>query len=375
MLGYLLRGASFLVAFALSAVGIWRLSDLALTRLGVERGNTSLDFTEVLESWRSRALKEPEGRRIVFVGDSMMQSPSPGIRTLPDRVWRVANQHAPASRHFRSQALAIGGMTILPEYFLVDEITSAKPSLVVLEVNLRGMQPGSLGGFGLAELAGLVRWPRLAEAAFAPLGDAGLTFDRVLLYRLLTKNHLERPWAAVLDRQARTVNVLLKLEEGLERRLDVNTLFARKLATSGLFARNFVPKRPRASAFSVMASLGAALGRFEAPNDRLRLFELVLRDLKRAETPVLVWVSPVNVEHIRSLGLATDGLPWATAKLAAIARDAGASFLDLHALLPDAAFRDSGDHPTLEGTPDGTAAVAKELADAVSRAKKAPRER
>ena len=51
MLGYLLRGASFLVAFALSAAGIWRLSDLALTRLGVERGNTSLDFTEVLEGW------------------------------------------------------------------------------------------------------------------------------------------------------------------------------------------------------------------------------------------------------------------------------------------------------------------------------------
>jgi hypothetical protein len=366
------RLVTFLVAFGASAVSCARLADRAIAASGAERGAIALDFAPDVERWRKETLDAPAQRRIAFVGDSMLWS-SEGAMSLPDRIARIVNRSLPKRKRWRPHPLASGGFTMLGEYCLADDIIDTKPSLLVLEVNLRALQPGPLGPFSRAELAGRIRWPRIVEAAFAPLSDAGLTVDRLLFYRLLTKLGLERPWSAVIDRQARLVNASTTFETWLETKTHSNTMERRQFQGGiDILARAFVPGKSvvRPTRENSLSQLGALFGGLEAPNGRLRVLELLLDDFRREGIPVLVWVSPVNVDHFRSVGLSTDGLAQSVQKLRAMAKASGASFVDLHEAVPDGGFRDSLDHYTVRGEQDGTAIVARELAKAIGRAQK-----
>jgi hypothetical protein len=70
----------------------------------------------------------------------------------------------------------------------------------------------------------------------------------------------------------------------------------------------------------------------------------------------------VNIEHIRSLGLSLDGLERSIVTIRQIVESSGAGFVDLHALLPDRAFRDARDHVTPDGEWNGTAMLGEQLA-------------
>ena len=93
---------------------------------------------------------------------------------------------------------------------------------------------------------------------------------------------------------------------------------------------------------------------------------LPLRALRDAGVPVLVVVNPVNVEHLRSLDLdADDRLASGLATIGRVVGDSGARFLDLHAQLPDAAFRDAAGHVGTEAHPGAAEQVAAAIAPAV----------
>ena len=100
---------------------------------------------------------------------------------------------------------------------------------------------------------------------------------------------------------------------------------------------------------------------------RLRIFEALIKTYRRAGVPVLVWVPPLNIEQLRDLGLSVEGLNETVTVLRHLAEANGASLIDLHALLPDAAFLDSSDHFTVAGKPNGTAIVGVALARALAK--------
>lgn len=378
MLRALVKNVTFALAFAASAALVWHGSTRLVELSDGQRGGISLDFIAKVREWRRDLARDRSSLRVALIGDSMLWAPSTGT-SLADRIWRLANGSVPSRDRLSLHTLTWPALTMNAEYCMADEFIGAHPTLVVLELNLRAVQPGGLGASSYPELAGWIRWPRLARAAFIPLSDSGVTLDRLLLYRFLVKNDLSDEWRGLLDRQSRIFNVRDTVEGWVEKRTGVETIPARQAAgVFYAFGQMLIPKRLRATRPHAVASLGAILDGVDPRSSRLRVLRALLGDFERARIPVLVWVSPINLEHLRSLGLSTAHVDESMATIRTLVESTGASFLDLHAILPDAGFHDSGDHYTLEGdrsgAPDGTAVVAAQLAPAVRRAALAARD-
>ena len=162
------RGMGFLLAFVASVASVWFVADRLIRISGVDRASITLDFEGAVGLWRRKLRKTRESLRLAFIGDSMLWAP-PGTEALPDRAVKALNRSLPRGHRRGVHTLALGALTMLGEYCLVDDVVEAKPSLLVLELNLRALTPGKLGAFGYAELAGWIRGPRLVEAAFTPL--------------------------------------------------------------------------------------------------------------------------------------------------------------------------------------------------------------
>jgi hypothetical protein len=347
----------------------------ALVLLRSERSNMTLDMIGVLRTFQDDLLRDPGHRRIALVGDSMLVAPA-GTIPLPDRVEAILNRRRKQETHVSMHTLSWPAWGVIGEYCVADEIIGTKPNLIVLELNLRALESGPLGPFAYPELAGWIRSSRLVEASLLPLSDAGITLNRLLFYRLIVASHLDGAWVGLLDRQARLLHMRGTLEDWLERKTGITTVAARQLgAGAEAYRRLLVPGKLRAQRVQVDAMLGSVLGGIDAHDDRLKVLEALLRTFRRADIPVLVWASPVNVQHMRSLGLSMDGLDRSLETVRAVVEPAGARFLDLHAVLTDLSFRDSGDHYTLEGEANGTAIVASRLARAIQRAMPAPPEK
>jgi hypothetical protein len=204
----------------------------------------------------------------------------------------------------------------------------------------------------------------LLEAAFLPLSDAGITLDRLLLYRAIVASGAETRWIGLLDRQARLVHV----RDVLEDRLALVTggydaLFKRRvLAAAAAYSKNLTRGRNRLSESAALSKMGPALEGVSPDDARLRVLSAILERFRAADIPTLVWVPPVNIEHLGSLGLSSDGLSRSARSIGAAAKAHGASFSNLHAILGDDAFVDSGDHVTADGSSDGARVIGDRLA-------------
>ena len=77
---------------------------------------------------------------------------------------------------------------------------------------------------------------------------------------------------------------------------------------------------------------------------------------------MLVFVQPINHEHLTKIGVYDKArIDASTEQIREVADRQNASFLDLHALLPDAAFRDSGNHLAYRDPTKPAEQVAKKL--------------
>lgn len=359
---------AFAVAFLTSAYAVWRLSGAVVRALGIERRPIVLDFVVELRRWQIGMVGDWSRTRIALVGDSVLLG-DPYAKTVPDEITRtVAGLSDPSSRP-GVHALAWPGIGPIAEYCVIDEIIAVRPDLVVLEVNLRSVGTGPLGAVGYPEFAGFIPEDRLLEAGGLPLSDAGITFDRMLTYHAIVAAGRERDWFYFADRQARVLHVRDAFEEWLEFETGRTELADRKVIL-GLtaYANVLLPGRNRAQREAAEKSLRGAIDGVSRNSARLRVLGALLRRIHDAGVPALVWVAPVNLEHLKYLNVPLDGLDRSAEAVRAIAAANGASFLDLHWALPDRAFIDSGDHVTFEEPVDGTAMLGGRIGREVARA-------
>ena len=95
---------------------------------------------------------------------------------------------------------------------------------------------------------------------------------------------------------------------------------------------------------------------------------------QRAGIPVLVYLRPLNVEHMRAIGVLDEAaLARSIGQLEAVVRQNAGEFADFHDLLPDdEAFTDSGGHYNPTGEPHAHRIIADAVAPLVaSRAQRA----
>jgi hypothetical protein len=92
-----------------------------------------------------------------------------------------------------------------------------------------------------------------------------------------------------------------------------------------------------------------------------------LHRFQAAGIHTLVYVPPYNLDHLNSLGV-LDGshLDETIGRVRAVTERSGAMFVDLHALLPDASFRDSMDHLSQAAGVNGHDKVAQHIAAALA---------
>ena len=332
-----------------------------------------LDLVHTVRRWRRDLSRDRAASRVALLGDSVLGG-SVGERTVPD-----ATSEALARCGRRGQSIAVHplswpGWGVSGEYFLNDEIVRARPDVILLELNLRGMGPATPGAASYPELAGFVRPERLLEAASLPLSYAGLTLDRLLFYHLLVASGADEAWATVLRRQASLFRLREPIEAWFDAALGNRAYVDRRVAvTLGTFDKVFVPGKNRERLELVQTVLGNALGGLSPTHPRLRILGAMLEHYRRAGIPTIVWVAPVNVDHLRSLGLPLEGLRRSLGTIRTLVEANGAALIDLHDLLRDEAFIDAGDHVTSNVGMSGATMLGESLARVLL--SMAPRER
>jgi hypothetical protein len=232
-------------------------------------------------------------------------------------------------------------------YYLVDEVLAGSPDLAIIEINLRAFSPNFFTNPAM-RLPSLSRKLSMARALrIRPaLANEGLTLVDPLIYRLEEQ----------LDALYLPQSVLFMGGEALSGGL-----------TTTLRALGRAPAR------SELGRLAPDLLRREAlldyaPNPAHELGAQVLaellRTLRRARVPTVMYVTPIDVERLQGLAV-LDGLliPERIAKLESAIGAAPEEWVDLHSMLPHRMFRDFKNHLTSPGCDK----VAEALRDAVLR--------
>lgn len=348
-----------LAAAALAAFGATGAALLAtLDRGALPYPTALLEGAVRTERQLAKAAAVPRHRRrILYLGDSLVLDLSRQLLSAPDKLGELLEA---LGRSDRVRTVASPGFGAFSHYFLGDRVLEAEPDLIVLSVNLRWFSP-TWRGIDPMEVAGLLpvrRWPQ----AFAlPIGAAGLTADRLVFYRALMASGALHRWYRLRQEQLRVgvgwdavAQRLQELADAPEGRAYLEAHGRHALAMRVKDGR-WTPEHARL----VMDPVFEGIDPHSPP---LRALEATLSHYCAAGVELIVYVAPINVDHLRSIGVYdAEGAAAAIAQLRAIAEERGARFLDLHALLPDGAFRDHNHHLHTAGAIDGAGEVAARL--------------
>ncbi|HKU41509.1 MAG TPA: hypothetical protein VJR89_25305 [Polyangiales bacterium] len=369
------RGLTFVAAFAAAASGVWFGVQQAVSAARIAELPLGFALADTAFAFRRNAAKKPVPNRVALVGDSTLLTArgmkAPRRQSLPGRIrLSLDEKHGEAGQRLKLQSFIMPGLGPAGMYFASEHLIQTRPDRVVLSLNLHGFGREATRTFSYAESAGWLTAGQVLEALTLPLLEAGLTADRLLFYNALTNLGAGRLWREARQLQARAFRLYEPAATWADEQLGSDAYPQLQAALDmSRWARNIVEidgkKRHRLPlAEQIMAPV---LNGLSSSNPNLQLLERVLARFRKAEIPVLVYVEPFNVEHLSRLGVSLDGVPHSLRTIRRVVERQGARFLDLHELLPDAAFRDEGDHYTFEGEPNGTFLVARQLASQLVR--------
>ncbi len=257
------------------------------------------------------------------------------------------------------------GMTPAGFYLLADPITAAHPDVAIVTFNLGLARSRLAASLQRPELAGWVLarrwWQTLIEL---DLHKYGVTADRLLLYRLFVLSGQTSRWLEQSSQQARLGALRQAVEQLFADRFDfTGDLAARRARATLTYMEEMAPGLPpRRSARSAQRYYSEVMDGLSEDHWVAEITRALLQQLARAGTQTILYVPPINVEYAKSLGAYDEaGIGRTLAMLEQLALDTGAEFADLHDLLPDVAFRDTGGHFTHEPPYDGPQLVAEAL--------------
>ena len=368
------RGVARMLGFAAGSACALVLTSLAIVRgldaAGIAEFYVVLDamkgqvkVLEILETSKQRLA----GQRIAFLGDSTAMFVSDGARGLDHQLGRALDALAPESPRHRVFSFASPGYTQFTQYFLSHRVAYAKPDVVVLAFNLAAFSNLSREA-DRPELAAWLPVRQLAEAFSLPLHWIGLSTAELLLYTTVPHVGGFEAWQKLSHEQARCVHAWGSLATWLQ---------ARSGAPNGLVYQNllFYQRRmqqydlgppERESEALARSRLGALLAGVGPDHPVLRMLRATLEVFRERGIPVFVYIAPLNIEHLERIGLRDrEGLRRGVESVRRVVIAGGASLIDLHDVLPDAAFADGGGHLMTSAEFDAPPIVARRMAQAM----------
>lgn len=307
----------------------------ALDRAGIGHERTHAASVATVLARIAHARDTPRGKPlVVFLGDSLLVDWAPPDRSIPERLGRLLL----APPHIRVRTVVDPGLTLFSFYFASAELIEMRPSIIVLPINLWTLSEGWLRG--RPELSGLLPLGAWMQSPVS-LDTFGLSLDRVLLYRALLVAGGVELWGRLQGEQVRFDRGRRALEARLQ-----SEVFRRVPGELPVQPDGPVRLAPRRiSAAEGRARFDRVMDGLEADSTYLRVMDQLLASFRASGIAVVVYVAPINVEHVTAIGAYDrDRISSAMARLEAVCQERGATFLDFHALLPDEAFVDAGDH-------------------------------
>jgi hypothetical protein len=170
-------------------------------------------------------------------------------------------------------------------------------------------------------------------------------------------------WRVVRSEQARVGQAWEQLQDGftLAEEPGAMTRLKTTLALARLGQWTQKGNLRRFNRAGAMRSFEAALHGGASDHPALRLLETTIALFTRLGIATLVYIVPVNVEHLETLGIDTTAFGPAITTVDTRVRAAGGLLVDLHRLLPDDSFRDAT-HFDVPGEKNGVGLVAEALA-------------
>jgi hypothetical protein len=307
--------------------------------------------------------------RIAFLGDSMAVSYPNEFKiahVLETQLRRRSEYKLPV----RVFDLGMAGTGSYDYYFLADVISELEPQLVIVEFNLVSPAQNFLAAFSRPELAGWIAPRRLATALGLPLGGVGLTFDELLLYVAVIRSGGFESWKNLSKQQTRVTESLRRIEDSVAIRNKKNRSPEDDLRLIREFwglARNNLPEGSRFTRLAMREQLGPVLDGLSEDDPTLVVLRAVVRAFRDKGIDTLVYLNPINLDHVSRLGLSNDaGLKQSLDHIERAVTESGGLFLDLHDLFPDVMFRDRAGHLAFEGKINGPSRLASALAPSVT---------
>lgn len=354
------RSLALLTAFGLSLLATGGALLAGLERSGLPHPTTVLDqLGGVLRSVQVLGSRPADAWDVVAVGDSQLMRAG----GLPLHAW-VERALWQQRRDAAVWRVAVHGLGVFGHYCISDRVAATAPDRVVVELNLADFSRDWRAA-SQASYAGALAPRRWMEAAELPLARVGVSLDQLLFESsVVAAGGLQR-WRWLQGEQARAALLPSQLAAALQARSPWpdGLQYERALTLAGVRGERVPGATRRASVAWARRVLGAALAGAPPEHPALRFLDALLAHYAEAGIPTLVFVHPVNVEHLARLGLDTRGLAVSVESARQVASARGADFLDLHALLPDAAFRDEMDHLDVEA--GGTERVGRAIAAAL----------
>jgi hypothetical protein len=361
---WLLRALGCVLGAALVVAGLAHALERADLPVPAIQADVAIQVQRSLERVRAARERGETGQMLVL-GDSMLLPGSgerPG-RTLSERLARLLR---PGTARAPIHTIAVPGGSYTTFYFFAGEIAASRPEQVVIELNPAAFaKTWRTGNWARTDLVGWLGAERVPEALTLPLERLAITTDE-LLWKVACVELGAAPVWAWLQRQQLGVAAL---RDRASKSLSVSTGWRARLklqfgASMGRLGRERLKTTPpRMSAEGHRNLHSDALAGIPSGDVSIELLAATVRELSEAGASVFVYITPINVEHMRGLGLYDEQGFRTTARhneQAVVA--AGGRFLDLHDLLPDAAFRDAPGHLTNERPVDGAEILARRLA-------------
>ncbi len=325
--------------FALGWAILW-----GLDQTGQRYSQVELDVTAAVRGLLRKQAKYDGPPRLVYLGDSLSADDLAGLRGLKStpgelrHMLRLRAGKTPSTAVFN---LSLPGLTAFSHYLASENLTRLNADRFIISVNPGWFSRGAI--LQQPSLAGLLPTSRWPEATRLPLHAIGLSADGLVLSHALMSWGYTKTWRdlqreqvrvqAARNRAAKTLQVALG-----DRRADyaqrINRHRVRQEQNGNRPTREGAERR-----------WGPMLRGLPEDDPNLQVLDALVKRLRATGARVLLVATPTNVDVLEELGVYDrDGMQTSLNRIRDIATRNGADFLDVHDLLPDAAFRDAKDH-------------------------------
>jgi len=289
---------------------------------------------------------QPGLRRIAVLGDSTVDSYAT-TKKIPFRLEEALRRSALEPQSLEVTNLSFPALGSTSYYFLADRVIETRPDLIVWEVSLTHASERWRRNIPRPELAGWMSPARIPGTLAMPMEDIGLTADELLLYQLIVGIGAGEAWRDWLVNLSRVDKVRGNFEEWLSSFTgnSPEKRFQLVWALRAMAALREGGELDRYNYAGEIEHFGKVLEGIDTDHPTLRFISATANLIRQSGIPLLVYLNPINMEHLEKVGVLEDGDIEKTLTAFRQTLDLeGVVLLDLHDEFPDDHFSDMAGH-------------------------------